>query len=175
MKRFSFLLSASAAKIRQFFSPKIERLPLVCRSRLRGFGIAPRDDALQVVSFHLLLRHDHHLTAGKRRRSPLLSRRLPPTLTLKDAKGGIATVFVDEALNVRDLPVADPGKATPKDHKAQFALPLASDERARLLKPGEYDVYVSVGTLTGTPKLALPLPADDGHHRYRLGKLTVRK
>ncbi len=96
-----------------------------------------------------------------------------PALTLKDAKGAIATVFVDEGLNMRDLPVAEPGKATPRDHKATFNLPLASDERARLLKPGEYEVYVSVGTSAGTPKLALPLPGDDGHRRYRLGNLMI--
>jgi len=96
-----------------------------------------------------------------------------PALTIKDPKGGIAAVFVDEGLNMRDLPVADPGKATPKDHKATFALPLASDERTRLLKPGEYEVYISIGTPTGTPKVALPLPAGDPHRRYRLGKLAV--
>jgi len=56
---------------------------------------------------------------------------------------------------------------------ADFGLPLASEERARLLKPGTYDVYVSVGTPTGTPKITLPLPDDDGHHRYHIGKLTV--
>jgi len=96
-----------------------------------------------------------------------------PALTIKDAKGGIVTVFADEGLNMRDLPVADPGKAAPKDHKAQFNLPLAADDRARLLKPGDYDVYISVGTPTGTPKFALPLPGDDGRHRYRLGRLKV--
>jgi len=96
-----------------------------------------------------------------------------PALTIKDAKGGIAAVFVDEGLNVRDLSVADPGQATAKDHKATFNLPLATEERARLLKPGEYEVYISVGAATGTPQLALPLPGDDGHHRYRLGQLKV--
>jgi hypothetical protein len=90
-------------------------------------------------------------------------------------KGGIAAVFVDEGVNMRDLPTADPGKATPKDHKATFNLPLASDERTRLLKPGEYEVYISVGAPTGTPKIALPLPADDAHRRYRLGKLKVSR
>jgi len=96
-----------------------------------------------------------------------------PTLTLKDPKGGIAAVFVDDALNMRDLPVADSGQATPKEHKATFSLPLASDARTRPLKPGEYEVYISVGTLTGTPRIALPLPADDAHRRYRLGGLKV--
>jgi hypothetical protein len=96
-----------------------------------------------------------------------------PALTIKDAKGGIMSAFVDEGFDMRNLRVAEPRQAPTESHKADFALPLASDERTRLLKPGEYNVCVSVGTATGTPKIALPLPDDDGHHRYRLGKLTV--
>ena len=75
---------------------------------------------------------------------------------------------------MRSLSVAEPGKTAPSRHRTESRLPLASDERTRLLKPGEYDVFVSVGTATGTPKIALPLPDDDGHRRYRLGKLEVR-
>jgi hypothetical protein len=97
-----------------------------------------------------------------------------PALTIKDAKGGIVSVFVDEGMDMRNLRVAEPGQAPTESHKTDFSLPLASEERARLLKPGTYDVFVSVGTSTGTPKIALPLPDDDGHHRYRLGKLTIQ-
>jgi len=96
-----------------------------------------------------------------------------PALTIKDAQGGIVGVFVDEGLDMRNLAVAEPDKAPAESHKADFALPLVMDERTRPLKPGDYEVYVSVGTVTGTPKLALPLPNDDSHHRYRLGKLIV--
>jgi hypothetical protein len=95
-------------------------------------------------------------------------------LTIKDAKGGIVSVFVDEGLDMRNLRAAEPGQAPAESHKADFNLPLASDERTRLVKPGEYDVFISVGTATGTPKIALPLPDGDGHRRYRLGKLTVQ-
>lgn len=96
-----------------------------------------------------------------------------PAITLKDTEGGIAGVFVDERFDVRDLPVAGPGKAVTRAHRAGFALPLASDERTRPLKPGPYEVCVSVGTPTGTPTIALPLPANDGLQRYRLGQLVV--
>jgi len=96
-----------------------------------------------------------------------------PALTIKDAQGGIVGVFVDEGLDMRKLAVAEPGQAPSESRKADFALPLVMDERTRPLKPGDYEVYVSVGTATGTPKIALPLPDDDGHHRYRLGRLTV--
>ncbi len=97
-----------------------------------------------------------------------------PAFTIKDTKGGIAGVFVDEGLDMRNLRVAEPDKASPESHKAEFALPLALDEKTRPLKPGNYDVYISIGTATGTPKIALPLPDDDGHHRYRLGGLMIR-
>ena len=42
-----------------------------------------------------------------------------------------------------------------------------------ILRPGAYDVYISVGDPTGLPTIALPLPGDDGSRRYRLGKITV--
>jgi len=41
------------------------------------------------------------------------------------------------------------------------------------VKPGVYDVYISVGTRTGTPQIALPLASDDGHRRYKLGTTTI--
>ena len=50
-----------------------------------------------------------------------------PALTLKDAKGGIAAVFVDDGLDMRDLLVAEPGQAPTQPHRANFGLPLASD------------------------------------------------
>jgi len=90
-----------------------------------------------------------------------------PALTLKDAKGGIAGVFVDEAFDVRSLPVAPPGQAATLTQQATFTCPFN-------LASGAYEVYVSIGTRTGTPTIALPLPADDAQHRYRLGSLTVR-
>ncbi len=96
-----------------------------------------------------------------------------PALTIRDAKGGIVGVFVDAEFDMRTLRTAEPGEAPAETHRADFALPLVIDERTRPMKPGEYEVYISVGTPTGTPKIALPLPNDDGHQRYPLGKLTV--
>jgi hypothetical protein len=51
---------------------------------------------------------------------------------------------------------------------AQFGLPPAN-----ILKPGTYSVYISVGTRTGTPRIALPLADDDGQQRYKLGVVRV--
>lgn len=89
-----------------------------------------------------------------------------PAVTWKDEKGGIVAVLVDEGLNVRNLPVAPPDRAEVIESRGSFLLPFQ-------LKPGVYSVYVSVGTVTGTPEIALPLPNSDGQKRYLLGQVEV--
>lgn len=89
--------------------------------------------------------------------------------TLKGEKGGIAGVFVDESFNVRSLPVGPPGQADTVERESTFTLPFAS-----ILKPGTYELFVSVGSRIGTPQLALPLAQEDGQKRYWLGTLKVR-
>lgn len=102
-----------------------------------------------------------------------------PAITLKDARGGIAGVFVDEDFDVRALPVGPPGEAVPvgrlEKPASQASRPLISFRLPPppLLKPGEYALYISVGSRTGTPRIAMPLPGDDGQRRYRLGALRV--
>jgi hypothetical protein len=102
-----------------------------------------------------------------------------PATTLKDSKGGIAGVFVDEGFDMRALPVGAPGEAVPvgrdtnRPNQAfkplqEFTLPAAN-----ILKPGTYDLFISVGTRQGTPALALPLPDEDGQRRYKLGRIEV--
>jgi len=73
---------------------------------------------------------------------------------------------VDDAFEVRELPVGAPGTAVARPQAKTFRVPFN-------LKPGNYTVWVSLGTRTGTPRLALPLDGDDGQHRYRLGTLRV--
>jgi hypothetical protein len=89
-----------------------------------------------------------------------------PAVTLKDAKGGIAGVFVDEAFDVRTLPVGDPGRAEARAGEARFALPYN-------IRGGTYDVLVSVGSRAGTPRIALPLAGDDGQRRYKVGEMRI--
>jgi len=103
-----------------------------------------------------------------------------PSITLKDKNGGIAGVFVDEDFNVRELPTGAPGKAKPISRRVLEGFPQEDKALAtftlppkHILKPGVYDVFVSVGTPTGEPVIALPLPDDDGHRRYRLGTIIV--
>jgi hypothetical protein len=89
-----------------------------------------------------------------------------PALTLKDDRGGIAGVFAGENFDVRSLPVGPPDKAEARPQETTFLLPP-------ILKPGTYQVYVSVGSRTGTPRIALPLAEEDGVRRYRLGVIRV--
>ncbi|MGN1063919.1 MAG: hypothetical protein ACI4QC_00780, partial [Thermoguttaceae bacterium] len=46
---------------------------------------------------------------------------------------------------------------------------------APVTKPGQYDVYLSVGQRDGTPVYALPIPGDDGQRRYKIGTISVVK
>jgi hypothetical protein len=89
-----------------------------------------------------------------------------PAITLKDEMGGIVAVLADQRFDARPLPVGGPGEASSVEQRTTFPLPFS-------LQPGRYGVFISVGTETGTPKLALPLPDDDGQHRYRLGAVEV--
>jgi hypothetical protein len=89
-----------------------------------------------------------------------------PAVTFKDSKGGIAAVLVDDSFDVRSLPVAGAHKAQSRAQKNAFLLPMQ-------LGGGRYELFLSVGTRTGTPRLALPLDSDDGRWRYRLGSMQV--
>lgn len=88
------------------------------------------------------------------------------TVTLKDDKGGIVAAMTDTDFDAKSLPVGPPGKAAVEMRKSEFPLPY-------ILQPGRYSVFVSIGTQTGTPKIALPLEKDDGHRRYELGAIEV--
>jgi hypothetical protein len=92
-----------------------------------------------------------------------------PALTLKDEKGGIVSVLVDETFNLRDLKVGDIGKAPVTEHTSEFIVGLY----APTTKPGTYDVYISVGKRDGTPTIAMPLKDDDGQRRYKVGVMEL--
>ncbi len=91
-------------------------------------------------------------------------------LTLKDDKGGIVSVLVDEGLDVRSLEVGPKDQIPTKPRGAEFT----TGAIAPVIQPGEYDLFVSIGQRDGTPRIALPLPNDDGQHRYKVGKITLK-
>ena len=42
-----------------------------------------------------------------------------------------------------------------------------------VVKPGRYELFISIGDRDGTPRLALPLDHIDGHRRYHLGSIDL--
>lgn len=100
-----------------------------------------------------------------------------PCLTMKDDKGGIISVLVDESFNMKNLQVASPGMARSLSQNSDYTIaPVYKDPRRdafRSAQAGAYDLYISVGKRDGTPVLELPYEGNDGHKRYKLGKINL--
>lgn len=100
-----------------------------------------------------------------------------PCLTLKDDRGGIVSVMVDPNFNVKSMMPAKVGEAV--DHKVVSEFRVAYELQdvkgpfSRACKAGEYDVYISVGTLDGTPIFELPYDETDGKKRYKIGRIKL--
>ncbi|MEG2380716.1 MAG: DUF4832 domain-containing protein, partial [Oscillospiraceae bacterium] len=90
-----------------------------------------------------------------------------PTLTLKDQNDNIVSTMVDDKFNVKDLPVAGIGKAEPIKNEASFRI-------HDVLPGGKYKAYLSVGTLDGTPAIAMPIEGNDGQNRYFVGDVNIK-
>lgn len=100
-------------------------------------------------------------------------------LTLKDAKGGIASAHVDESFDIRNLKTASPDQAPVEKLQSRLVIAFRhADPRGTFAPPtksGTYDVFVSVGQRDGTPLIALPLANGDGQRRYKAGQILVRE
>ena len=107
-----------------------------------------------------------------------------PCLTVKDHAGAIVAVLAGAECDLSKIVFCNKGH---KWHKDFFAAPasFAADNFvasftlgrwvAPLTLPGDYDVWLSVGEADGTPRIALPIDAeDDGHRRYRCGTIHFR-
>ncbi|MEI2724617.1 MAG: DUF4832 domain-containing protein [Verrucomicrobiota bacterium] len=100
------------------------------------------------------------------------------SLTLKDEKGGIASAQVDEGFDVKNLQVTAATNALAVEKlQSRFTVAQqfvdANSKHSPPTKPGIYDVFVSVGTRDGTPKIALPLAGHDGQRRYKVGQMRL--
>lgn len=98
-------------------------------------------------------------------------------VTLKDEKGGIVDVQVDESFNVRGLEVGPQDRAQAETVRSEFVVARryvhGPRSFSRAVRPGTYDLFISVGQRDGTPRIALPLAGDDGRRRYRLGRIEL--
>ena len=75
---------------------------------------------------------------------------------------------------MKELGVAAPGEAAMKELKSRFVVAMRHGEHAPPVKPGVYDLFVSVGKLDGTPAIALPLRGEDGLKRYKVGQVMLK-
>ena len=98
--------------------------------------------------------------------------------TLKDEKGGIAAVLVDEGFDVRHLKVGTPGQAPAEKLNSRFTAafqhvgPLGTHSPP--IEGGRYSLFESgQRALDGTPQIALPMAGNDGQRRYRVGTIEV--
>jgi hypothetical protein len=102
-----------------------------------------------------------------------------PCFTLKDDKGGIVSVMVDEQLNIKTLPTDKPGKASSLALTSKLNIAPAHIDRtenfSRACKAGTYQLYVSLGRKDGTPLYELPYKESDGKRRYHLGQIIVEE
>ncbi len=119
-----------------------------------------------------------------------------PALTLKDAAGGIAAVFVDETMNLRRVLPACLGGSSPIRYEQETVIrpahPLIRARREAMppfdlrpddfelfarrtgtLLPGDYELFLSVGSRIGTPRIALPLDGGNDDRRYRIGTVKI--
>lgn len=100
-----------------------------------------------------------------------------PCLTIKDKKGGIVAVLVDEQFDFRDLPVAKTGSSQSKEIISNFTIGSQFHDPARtfarVVQTGSFEVFFSVGNPDGTPVYELPYNNVDGFKRYKIGNIRV--
>lgn len=117
------------------------------------------------------------------------------SLSLKNEKGVIVWSFTNESFDLRDLPVAKPGEAkeiavsfepsigidTPIPAMNDGVILILRDQgiypsfdgKIPTIKPGKYDLWISVGRSDGKPEIALPLAEGDESRRYKIGSIQI--
>lgn len=90
----------------------------------------------------------------------------PGRAALQDDGRQRPEAMVDGGLDVRSLPVGAPGAAPFASRSSSLRIPAS-------VKPGLYELFVSIGSAIGTPAIALPHDGEDGARRYALGRIRV--
>lgn len=96
-----------------------------------------------------------------------------PCLTVKDAAGAIVAVLAGSECDLSKIGL---NHETHEIHESELSATFTLGRWvAPLTLAGDYDVWLSVGEADGTPRVALPIDAEeDGHRRYRCGKISFR-
>lgn len=98
-------------------------------------------------------------------------------ITLKDMKGGIASVNVDESYNFRNLSPSNPENPQITEIVSSFIIgrhfidPVGTFKPE--VKPGIHTLYISIGQADGTPLIHLPLDNQDSNKRYKIGEVKL--
>jgi len=96
------------------------------------------------------------------------------TFTIKDDKQGIVSTHTNDTFNVIDLQPASAGEEKVKTIITHLSIaPEFKENFHRNVKPGEYDLYISIGKLDATPTIQLPHDEKDDNKRYKLGKINL--
>ncbi len=97
--------------------------------------------------------------------------------TLKDKRGGIVAVLVDESLDVKELEVGPVDQIPSRVLTSRFSVaPKYDDPTSVAYRPfasGEYDLFISIGRRDGTPLYRLPYEGEDGKRRYHVGRIRM--
>ena len=97
--------------------------------------------------------------------------------TLKDDKGGIVLVNTDEGFDMRALRAGLPGEAPVEKRQSRFTVAMNHLDPVGAhgppTKPGNYEVFISVGERDGTPRIELPHMNNDGNRRYKVGQIRL--
>ena len=100
-----------------------------------------------------------------------------PCFTIKDKKGGIISVLVDEQINVRELQTGAPQDKHSKKIISEFTVGSQFEDQvktfSRNVQTGTFEIFVSVGHEDGTPVYELPYGQNDGFKRYKVGQIEV--
>ena len=96
------------------------------------------------------------------------------TFTIKDDKQGIVSTHTNDTFNVRSLQPTFPDKEKTKTIIAKLNIaPKFKQNFKRNIKPGQYNLYISIGKLDATPTIQLPYNKNDNKKRYYLGKINL--
>lgn len=103
-----------------------------------------------------------------------------PILTLRSENGDIALVQTDTEFNIKNLePAPIAGDSTIVDGKNRGIVPIYNENvtfgTGKGIAPGEYKVYISLGTSEGEPKLYMPVSGHNGYKEYYIGNITVEE